>query len=320
MLASSLILAVVGAQAAPLPALVGTLSVTGGKVRLERAGAAPRMAGSYVRLRLGDRLTVVESPRATIRFDASRDIWRLPERGSYEVRANALRMISGSAPLLVRRGFSPARTANRPPRPMAGVVRGDDMAVQPQGASLELPINLSWTRAPGATRANIQVSSSSGTRLWQGQTAATQLTLPAEATPAGEWTLVQISQSGGGRAVAGSAWIRLVDQDERKILEERESDLRSRLADDSVTLGLALGDLWASSGLLSKLPAALAMAFPSDKEAPLESPGWHWQHGEWLEVAGFPALAREAYQRAWGAGERSDDLRQAISRTGGSVP
>jgi len=135
------------------------------------------------------------------------------------------------------------------------------------------------------------------------------------------WLQVRVTQSGGGVSASTSTWVRLLPVAERQPMEGEEKALRSALADEPVALGLALGDLWASVGLVSRLPKALELAFPAFIARPKPESevvrAWHWKHGEWLETAGFGRLARAEYERAWKAGERAAELKSSVERLGG---
>lgn len=324
MLIQSLVLVCLGLQAQPLPKLVGTLSVTEGKVRFERAGRDPDWAGKYVRLRVGDKLTIVEKPRATLSLDATREVWRLPEKGAWEVQEKTVKSLDGQSLVLVRRGAPLRQLPGKPPAKLAGEIRGDDTAISPIGAVTNTPIVISWNRAPGASKASLDLLDSRGKKLWSktGLT-VTSFALPVDKTKAGTWLQVRLVQSGGGKVTSTSTWVRLLPPVEAKALSAGEKELRAQFDPDSPALGLALGDLWASAGLVSQLCRALEMVWPEYIARPRPQQevirAWHWKYGEWLETAGFAALARKEYEAAWEAGERAGELKSAIERLGGKA-
>lgn len=323
MLTQALLLTALTAQSAPLPKLVGTLSVADGKIRVERAGRDPVMAGRYFRLRLGDRLTIVERPTATASLDATREMWRFPARGSWEVQERALRSLGGEAMILVRRSEASQEGTGRPMGKLAGVIRGDIPVVRPFGAVTTDTVEVSFDRAVGASRAMVDLLDAEGAKLWsQAGVTGTTVTLPADKTRPGVWYQVRVVQTGGGKVVSSSAWVVILTPTERKDLASAESEVRLQLAKEPQALGLALGELWSGYSLVSRLPEALALVFPEyggPNRTSDDEKAYPWQQGEWLEKAGFPNLAREAYEKAWQAGERAPELKAAIERLGGKA-
>ena len=152
MLSQGLLLVVLLSQPASLPKLVGTLSVAEGKVRLERTGRDPQWAGRYVRLRVGDKITVVEKPKATLRMDLSRETFRLPEKGAWQVEERSLKVLEGAALVLLHREKPIRQTPGAKPPTMAGRIRGDDSSVKPVGAIVSGPITVTWNPAAGVTK------------------------------------------------------------------------------------------------------------------------------------------------------------------------
>ena len=312
------------AQSAPLPKLVGTLSVAKGNIQLERAGREPQLAGKYVRLRVGDKVIALDKPVAWLMLDMDHQMYRLPDKGSWLVGDRSLKLLEGASPLLVRRG-SPLRAApgGLPPTAMAGIIRGGGIAVLPTGAVLDAPIRLTWTRASGSSGATVELMDDSGKKVWSKSDAASnEVVLPFDKTSAGAWMQARVIQSGGGNVTSASTWVRLLPPDDKQALVKAERELRVQLADSPPALGLALGDLWATAGLVSALPKALDMVYPeysAQPRSPETERARHWKHGEWLEAAGFPGDARDEYEEAWQSGERSPDLKEAIERLGGKA-
>ncbi|HRF60175.1 MAG TPA: CHAT domain-containing tetratricopeptide repeat protein [Fimbriimonadaceae bacterium] len=324
MLSQGLLLVVLLSQPASLPKLVGTLSVAEGKVRLERTGRDPQWAGRYVRLRVGDKITVVEKPKATLRMDLSRETFRLPEKGAWQVEERSLKVLEGAALVLLHREKPIRQTPGAKPPTMAGRIRGDDSSVKPVGAIVSGPITVTWNPAAGVTKTVVELLDGAGKKLWSKRAGKDpSLGLPGDKVKPGVWVQVRVTQSGAGSPSVGSTWVRLMSPAERSALEAAEKDLRGVLADDPVALGLALGDVWASAGLVSRLQDALAVMFPEFVARPNPSSGvkqdWHGKHGEWLEVAGFPGLALAEFERAWKAGGRVEELKLAIERLGGKA-
>ncbi len=309
------------AQPAALPPLVGTLSVQSGVVRFERPGKDPMLAPRAARLRVGDRLTVVESGRATVVLDAAREVWALPDAGAFVVELAALKRLGEAKPVLVRRIAAPKGGLGKPPAPLGGVIRGGDPQILPFGAVMRAPIEVTWVRAPGATKTTVEVLDAKGKRLWTQKVASgTALVLPAKLTKPGSWVKVQVLQSGPS-SVSASAWVCVMTPEQRGAVEAEEKALRVALADDQVALGFALRGLWAEARMGSRLIDALQMAYPALIAAPMPSAeviaASKWQHGQWLEKAGFAAEARAAYERAWEKGGREPELKAAIERLGG---
>ncbi|HRJ26985.1 MAG TPA: hypothetical protein PLO61_05700 [Fimbriimonadaceae bacterium] len=318
MFTSGILSVILIAQPAPLPKLVGMLSVTSGKVRLERSGRDPEWAGKYVRVRIGDTLTVVEKPTATLRIDLSRETFRLPEKGSWLVQERSLKVLEGAAPTLIHREAGRRQAPGAKPPTMAGRIRGGEGAVGPLGAVAANPVTITWTRAAGAKKAQVDLLDSAGKKTWSKDAgSAVSMALPSGPLKPGMWFQVRVVQSGAGNPSVASTWIRVLPAPEKSALEGSERSLRAALAEDSVALGEALGELWASAGMVSKLPEALKLVFAGAEWE--KNPEALWRLGVWLEAAGFTGAARTEYERAWAAGGRDPELKESIERLGGNA-
>ena len=316
MIAHSLLSVVLLFHPVQLPKLVGTLSVSSGKVRLERNGTDPQWAGRYSRLRIGDKLTVVEMPKATLRMDLTRETFRLPEKGIWQIQERTVKTLEGAAPILLYREKAMRSAAGVKPPTLAGRIRGGDAAVSPFGSVISGPITVTWNQTFGATRVKLELLDGQAKAFWSSEVSnKASYTLPTNVLKPGKWIQVRVTQIASSTPIVSSSWLRILTQAERQSIESSEKEIKSRLASDAFALGMALGDLYASFSLVSRFENAIAISFP-------DAQGVHEieatiNFGRWLEIAGFTGIARTRYEQAWAAGERDDELKDAIERVGG---
>ncbi len=308
----SVTVALVFMAQSPLPRPVATLTVTTGNVKIERkVGAPPIASQKQIRLRNGDKVIIVEKGRMTVILDKSGATWRLPDKGQFEATEGALQGLNGAKAVLVQQGRTVARRPLVPSTVVTDKIRAGQVSIEPFGGIEQGPVIVRWTKVPGAGKTTVEILDSKDKSLWKfaAPNGATQVTLPAGAPKPGTWARIRVSQP-----EATSTWVYVLTKQEQTEVSAAERDLRTTLKEDPQALGLALGNLWAEFRLASKLPLALKMAFDD-----LESSDAQWRTGEWLEQAGFPSLARTAYEAAWKAGERDGLLKESIERLGGKA-
>lgn len=326
-------LAAISVQPSALPALAGTLSVESGKVRIERPGKASVRAARAHRLRVGDKLIVLERGQMKVVLDAPREVWALPGTGAFVIESKSIRVIRGDRPKLIRRISIPKNGIGKPPRGLRGVIRGQGAELAPAGAVAAGSIVVSWSSQSQLVRPIVEVVDSNGKLLWkQNALERTSLKIPESVTPPGKWVTVRVSSTAINELTV-STLVSLLTREQRQAVEAEENALRSGFNTDPVVLGYALGEVWAESRMVQRLPEALDLAFPAlipivlpvapgaVATVPLPSTFWsmerglrEWQHGRWLEQAGFEGQALRAYRRARNLGIDDQELVEAVRR------
>lgn len=296
----------------PLPRPVATLTITTGSVKIERkVGAPPKSDSKNIRLRNGDRVTVVEKGRMTVFLDKTGATWRLPDSGQFEAKEGILQGLNGAKAVLVQQGKTVTRRPVAPSTVVTDKIRGGGIRIEPFGAVEKGPLVVQWTKMPGAGKATVEILDSKEKSLWKqvAEKGTQQVSIPAGIPKPGTWARIRVSQP-----EVTSSWVYILTDQERTEVTAAETTIRASLKEDPQALGLALGNLWAEFRLASKLPIALKMVFDDP-----ESGSAQWQLGEWLEQAGFPGLALAAYEAGWNAGERDGLLQESIQRLGGKA-
>ena len=296
----------------PLPRPVATLTITTGSVKIERkVGVPPKSDSKIIRLRNGDRVTVVEKGRMTVILDKTGATWRLPDSGQFQAKDGVFQGLHGAKAQLVQQGKTVTRRPLAPSTVITDKIRAGQVKLEPFGGIEQGPVVVKWTKVPGAGKTWVEILDAKDRVLGRFDPikGVSQVTLPAGVPKPGTWARIRVSQPD-----TTSTWVYVLTNEEQTEVSAAERELRTTLKEDPQALGLALGNLWAEFRLASKLPTALKMAFedPATGDA-------QWRFGEWLEQAGFPALARTAYEAAWKAGERDGLLKESIERLGGKA-
>ena len=155
---------------------------------------------------LGAEVIRVEKGPATVSLDATREVWRLPTEGAFEVQSRTLKRLEGGMPTLMLRISEVKQKPGTAPITMAGTIRGGEPSVYPYGVVARNPIALSWVRTVGANRTEVNLLDASGKSLWRQELSGVSLAtlmLPAEKLKTGTWYQGRVVQSGSGSPVVG---------------------------------------------------------------------------------------------------------------------